>query len=97
MISYSKSKAILKKSIIKLGDEFINTDNCLNRVTSKNIYVNSFYPSGNNAAFDGYAVKSSDTSKLNKKKFVRFKIIGTIAAGKNLYKKKQRSFKQLRL
>ena len=39
MISYKKSKIILKKSIIKLGEEFINTDRCLNRVTSKNIYV----------------------------------------------------------
>ena len=24
-------------------------------------------PSGNNAAFDGYAIKSKDTNKLNKK------------------------------
>ena len=97
MISYSKSKAILKKSIIKLGDEFINTDSCLNRVTSKNIYVNSFYPSGNNAAFDGYAVKSSDTSKLNKKKFVRFKIIGTIAAGKKPIEKKTKKFETVEI
>ena len=56
MISYNKSKTILKKSIIKLGDEFINSNKCLNRVISKNIYVNSNYPSGNNAAFDGYAI-----------------------------------------
>ena len=59
MISYNKSKVILKNSIIKLDDEFIDTNKCLNRVSSKNIYVNSFYPSGNNAAFDGYAIKSS--------------------------------------
>ena len=67
MISYSKSKNILKRSLIKLGEEFINTNRCLNRVTSKNIYVDSYYPSGNNAAFDGYALKSSDTNRLNKK------------------------------
>ena len=97
MISYSKSKAILKKSIIKLGDELINTDSCLNRVTSKNIYVNSFYPSGNNAAFDGYAVKSSDTSKLSKKKFVKFKIIGTVAAGNKPMKKKIKKFQTVEI
>ena len=73
MISYNKSKNILRKSSIKLGEEFINTHNCLNRVTSKNIYVHSYYPLGNNAAFDGYALKSSDTYKLNKKKYRKFK------------------------
>ena len=36
MISYNKSKIILKKSIIKIGEEFINTNKCLNRVTSEN-------------------------------------------------------------
>ena len=87
MISYNKSKSILKKSIIKLGDEFINTNRCLNRVTSQNIYVNSFYPIGNNAAFDGYAIKSSDTNKLDNKIGKKFKIIGSIAAGSKPIKK----------
>ena len=65
MISYHKSKTILKKSLINLGEEHIETSKCLNRVTSKDIYVQSYYPSGNNAAFDGYALKSSETYKLN--------------------------------
>ena len=88
MISYNKSKIILKKSIIKLEEEIIDTNKCLNRVTSKNIYVKSYYPSGNNAAFDGYAIKSSDTYKLNKKTYQKFKIIGSIAAGSKPIKKK---------
>ena len=74
MISYKKSKIILKKSVIKLGEEFLNPNKCLNRVTSKNIYVHSYYPSGNNAAFDGYAIKSNNTHKLNKKIYQKFKI-----------------------
>ena len=90
MISYNKSKIILKKSVIKLGEEFININKCLNRVTSKNIYANSHYPSENNAAFDGYAIKSSDTHKLNKKTFKKFKIIGSIAAGNKPLKKKNK-------
>ena len=97
MISYNKSKTILKKSIIRLGDEFINTNRCLNRVTSNNIYVNSFYPSGNNAAFDGYAVKSTDTNKLNKKKFLKFKIIGSIAAGNKPIDKKIKKFQTVEI
>ena len=73
MISYNRSKIILKKSIIKIGEEFVNTSKCLNRVTSKNIFVNSYYPLSN-AAFDGYAIKSSDTNKLNKKILKKFKM-----------------------
>ena len=92
MISYNKSKIILKKSIIKLEEEIIDTNKCLNRVTSKNIYVKSYYPLGNNAAFDGYAIKSSDTYKLNKKTYQKFKIIGSIAAGSKPIKKKIKKF-----
>ena len=54
-------------------------------------------PSGNNAAFDGYAIKSSDTLRLNKKIHKKFKIIGSIAAGSKPIKKRLKSFKQLRL
>ena len=97
MISYNKSKIILKKSIINLGEEIINTDKCLNRVTSKNIYVNSNYPSGNNAAFDGYAIKSRDTYKLNKKIHKKFRIIGSIAAGNKPIKKKIKMFQTVEI
>ena len=97
MISYNKSKNILKKSLIKLGEEFISTNKCLNRITSKNIYFNSYYPLGNNAAFDGYALKSSDTYKLNKKKYQKFKIIGSIAAGNKPIKKKIKKFQTVEI
>ena len=97
MISYNKSKTILKKSLIKLGDEFINTNSCLNRVTSKNIFVNSFYPSGNNAAFDGYAIRSGDTNKLNDKIKKKFSIIGSIAAGNKPFKKKIKKFQTVEI
>ena len=92
MISYNKSQNILKKSLIKLGEEFIETNKCINRVTAKNIFVNSYYPLGNNAAFDGYAIKSSDTHKLNKRELRKFKIIGSIAAGNKPLKIKKKKF-----
>ena len=97
MINYSESKNILRKSLIRIGDEFINTNKCLNRVTSKNIYVHSFYPSGNNAAFDGYALKSSDTNRLNKKIYQKFKIIGSTAAGDKPIKKKIKKFETIEI
>ena len=61
MISYQNSKKILSKAIIKIQDENIKSMNSLNRVLSENIYSKMNYPSGNNAAFDGYAINSKDT------------------------------------
>ena len=97
MISYNKSQNILKKSLIKLGEEFIETNKCINRVTAKNIFVNSYYPLGNNAAFDGYAIKSSDTHKLNKRESEKFKIIGSIAAGNKPLKIKNKKFQAVEI
>ena len=88
MISYQKSKRILKKGIIKIKDESILSTNSLNRVSSSNIYSKFNYPSGDNAAFDGYAINSNDTKEVKKNKSKSFKIIGTIAAGKKPFKKR---------
>ena len=87
MISYQYSKRILKKTIIKIKDESVLSINSLNRVSSSNIYSKFNYPSGDNAAFDGYAINSSDAKEVKKNKSKAFKIIGTIAAGKKPFKK----------
>ena len=66
MISYQTSKRILKKGIIKIKSESILSINSLNRVASSNIYSKFNYPSGDNAAFDGYAISSNDTKNALK-------------------------------
>ena len=66
MISYEKSKIILKKAKIKIKDETIKSVNSLNRVVSTNVYSNINYPAGDTAAFDGYAINSKDTNGLKK-------------------------------
>ena len=38
MISYERSKKILKKAKIKIRDEIINSVNSLNRLVSSNVY-----------------------------------------------------------
>ena len=92
MISYQSSKKILKKAIIKIKDENIKSVNSLNRVLSENIYSNINYPSGDNAAFDGYAINSNETKKIKKKLPIQFKIVGFIAAGSKPLKKKINKF-----
>ena len=97
MISYQTSKRILKKGIIKIKSESILSINSLNRVASSNIYSKFNYPSGDNAAFDGYAIKSSDTKNINKNKSKAFKIIGSIAAGKKPFKKRIKKFEAVEI
>ena len=92
MISYQYSKKILKKAIIKINDENIKSTNSLNRVVSKNVYSGINYPSGDNAAFDGYAINSNDTKNIKKNLPKKFKIIGLIAAGNKLLKKKVQKY-----
>ena len=88
MISYQYSKKILKKAIIKIKDENIKSINSLNRVVSSNIFCGINYPTGDNAAFDGYAINSQDTKNIKKSLSKKFKIIGLIAAGNKPFKKK---------
>ncbi len=92
MISYKQSISILKKSKIKINDEILKISNCLNRVTSNDIFSNVNNPAGDNAAFDGYVIKSKDTQNLSKRKKKLFKILGTIAAGDKTVKKNSKSF-----
>ena len=88
MISYNSSKNILKKGIIKIKDEKIKSINSLNRVSSSNIYSTINYPTGDNAAFDGFAIHSKDTKNIKKKSNQKFKIVGSIAAGVKPFKKR---------
>ena len=92
MISYDRAKKILKKAIINIKDEKIKSINSLNRAVSKNIYSPINYPSGDNAAFDGYAINSSHTRNIKKNLQQKFKIIGLIAAGNKPFKKKINKF-----
>jgi len=83
MINYRKAKNILTKSKINIKNEVINSSRSLNRVNALNIYSSVNYPAGTNAAFDGFAINSKDTTKLNKKNFKEFKILKSISAGDN--------------
>ena len=65
MNNYKEAKKILIKSKIKIQDEIINSSKSLNRINKLDIYSNVNYPAGTNAAFDGFAINSNETKKLN--------------------------------
>ena len=81
MINYNQAKKILIKSKIKIKDEFIDSSKSINRVNVLDIHSTVNYPAGTNAAFDGFAINSKDTNKLNKNNSQNFKILKTISAG----------------
>ena len=81
MISYKKSQSLLKKNIIKIKNENILSINAINKVCAKTVYSNVDFPSANNSAFDGYAIKSLETNKATKSNNIKLKILKTISAG----------------
>ena len=97
MISYKQSKRILNNSKIKIKDEIIKTNDCLNRISSENIKSKANNPLGDNAAFDGYAINSKDTQNLNKRKIKLFKILRSVAAGDKKNNKKIKRFKTVEI
>ena len=97
MKSYSQALKILKENKIEIDDENINSSESFNRVSSVNIYANLDYPSANNASFDGYAIQSKDTNKLDNKINQKFKIVGSIAAGDKPIRKKIKKFETVEI
>ena len=83
MISYSKALQIINKTKLKILNQKISTNESLNRISAENIYSKTIYPSANNTAFDGFAIKNSETKNLSRTKSKKFKILKTIAAGDN--------------
>ena len=83
MIDYKKAITKIKTNKIKINSEIILSVNSINRVSSSDVYSPSDYPAANNSSFDGYAINSKETKSLTKKKFKKFRILKTIAAGDN--------------
>ena len=83
MINYKEAQNILIKSKLKIKDQLVDSSKSLNRINTSNIYSSVNYPAGTNAAFDGFAINSKETNKLNKKNPQKFKILKIISAGDN--------------
>ena len=67
MISYEKSKTILKKAKIKIKEETIKSINSLNRVVSTNIYSNICLLYTSDAADDSLRVDLGGRRIIKKK------------------------------
>ena len=79
MISVEEALKIIKGKAGKLDEEKLIIDNCLGRISSKDIYATINNPPADLSSMDGYAVSSKS---LKKKNIDPIKIIGEAAAGK---------------
>ena len=95
MISYNKALEILKKNKVNIKTEIILSKNSVNRICAKNVYSPNNFPAANNTAFDGFAINSKETKKINNNKGKKFKIIKIIAAGDNPRIKKIPNFSSI--
>ena len=83
MIHYKKALLKLKKNKIKIKSEIVSVESSLNRISALDLNSPNNYPAANNTAFDGFAINSKETNKINSKNSIKFKIIKTLAAGEN--------------
>ena len=83
MNSYKTALRQIIKNKFSIKNEWVNLNNSLNRVVANDIISKVNYPSGDNTAFDGFAVSSKETKNLKKNRPQKFKIIKTLAAGDN--------------
>ena len=83
MIHYKNALSKLKKNKIKIKSEIVTVEKSLNRISSINLNSPNNYPAANNTAFDGFAINSKETIKINNKNPKKFHIIKTLAAGDN--------------
>ena len=97
MIQYKKALLKLKKNKIKIKSELISAENSLNRISALDINSPNNYPAANNTAFDGFAINSKETNKINNKNTIKFRIIKTLAAGDNPKIKKIYKFSTIEL
>ena len=83
MNSYKSALNQLNRNYLKIKNELVCINNCLNRVAASDIVSNTNYPAGDNTALDGFAVNSKETKNLSKNRSQKFKIIKILAAGDN--------------
>ena len=66
MIHYKNALSKLKQNKIKIKSEIVTVEKSLNRISSINVNSPNNYPAANNTAFDGFAINSKETIKINR-------------------------------
>ncbi len=81
MINYLEAINLITQQPPCLGQEYVNIQDALTRVSATTLRNSELLPAFNNSAMDGFALKSAETIEASQDKPLQFKVITTIAAG----------------
>jgi len=81
MISPFEAKVLIRKHTVRLTAQKVPLSECFGSVLAADVTAPFAMPIADNSAMDGYAIRSSDTAKANRKSPVFLKISGTLKAG----------------
>jgi molybdopterin molybdotransferase len=81
MISVEEAQQIILGSVERVGSEYVELLDTLGRVLAEDVTATEPIPPWDNAAMDGYALRSEDTRDASGDRPVALRLIGTAAAG----------------
>jgi molybdopterin molybdotransferase len=81
MISVEEAQRIILGSVERIGWEYVELLDGLGRVLAEDVTATEPIPPWDNAAMDGYALRSEDTHDASGDRPVALRLIGTAAAG----------------
>lgn len=81
MIAVEEAQRIILASVDRIGWKYVELLDALGRVLAENVTATEPIPPWDNAAMDGYALRSEDTRDASGDRPVALRLIGTAAAG----------------
>src|SRR3972149_3341902 len=81
MIAVEEAQRIILASVGRIGWKYVELLDALGRVLAENVIAPEPIPPWDNAAMDGYALRSEDTCDASGDRPVALRLIGTAAAG----------------
>ena len=81
MIAVGEAQRIILASVDRIGWKYVELLDALGRVLAENVIAPEPIPPWDNAAMDGYALRSEDTCDASGDRPVALRLIGTAAAG----------------
>jgi molybdopterin molybdotransferase len=82
LLPFEQAQSIVLSSVARLETEQVDLAQSIGRVLAENVVAPHDLPSFDNAAMDGYALRSQDTQGAASESPVRLRVVGESAAGK---------------
>ncbi len=82
-ISYREAFDIIGANVWPKGDEELPLDLCAGRVVAADLVARKSHPGADISLKDGFAIKSRDVVRADKRKPVKLEVVGAVSIGRN--------------